>query len=153
HPGGLGRCCRGNRRRRARICGGGRCDGDPRTHGCCAFDSRQRGRWRGSPQRWACRPGTRAPGKGRRTKLRATASRGIRVLNGRMYGLMTEFLGSEAPLLVEGYAGLPVETEPTHGPQPGTIEWVLDAVERHALAEEDALEQYMYIGTASNDPV
>jgi rubrerythrin len=36
---------------------------------------------------------------------------------------------------------------------PGSAEWLLDAVERHARAEEDALDQYEYIATASNDPV
>jgi hypothetical protein len=36
---------------------------------------------------------------------------------------------------------------------PGSVEWLLDAVERHANAEEDALVQYVNIGTASGDPV
>src|SRR5690348_13324237 len=57
-------------------------------------------------------------------------------------------------LLIDGYAGLPIETRPERpGPMVGTVEWLLDAVERHANAEQDALDQYEYIGTASGDPV
>jgi hypothetical protein len=33
------------------------------------------------------------------------------------------------------------------------VEWLLDAVERHASAEQDALAQYEYLRTASGDPV
>jgi rubrerythrin len=33
------------------------------------------------------------------------------------------------------------------------VEWLLNAVERHASAEQDALDQYEFIGTASGDPV
>lgn len=57
------------------------------------------------------------------------------------------------PLLIDGYSGFPVETQREYGHKPGTIEWVLDAVERHATAETDALEQYEHLRTASNDPV
>jgi rubrerythrin len=64
---------------------------------------------------------------------------------------MTEFIGTET--LVEGFGGLPVETHPEHGPARGSVEWLLDAVERHALAEEESLEQYRYISQASGDPV
>lgn len=54
--------------------------------------------------------------------------------------------------LVDGYTGLPIETRKERF-APGTADWLLDAVERHALAEEDALSQYEYIGGASGDPV
>jgi len=55
--------------------------------------------------------------------------------------------------VIDGYSGFPIEARPEHGPQRGTVEWLLDAVERHASAERDALDQYEYIGTASGDPV
>ena len=54
--------------------------------------------------------------------------------------------------IVDGYTGLPIERRNERF-APGSAEWLLDAVERHALAEEDALDQYDYIGTASGDPV
>lgn len=61
---------------------------------------------------------------------------------------------SADPLLIDGYAGFPIETRPERaGPMVGTVEWLLDAVERHANAEQDALDQYEYIGVASGDPV
>lgn len=56
-------------------------------------------------------------------------------------------------LLVDGFYGLPPRIEPEHGPAPGSVEWLLNAVERHATAEADALEQYAHIATASGDPV
>jgi rubrerythrin len=59
----------------------------------------------------------------------------------------------ETSLLVDGFAGLPVETQPAHGPASGSIEGLLDAIERHAMAEEEALEQYRYVSMASGDPV
>ena len=55
--------------------------------------------------------------------------------------------------VIDGYSGFPIEARPEHGPQRGTVEWLLNAVERHASAERDALDQYEYIGTASGDPV
>src|SRR6266567_3350680 len=55
--------------------------------------------------------------------------------------------------VIDGYSGFPIEARPEHGPQRGTVEWLLNAVERHASAERDALDQYDYIGTASGDPV
>jgi len=54
--------------------------------------------------------------------------------------------------LVDGYTGLPVETRKERFAA-GSAEWLLEAVERHALAERDALDQYEYIGTVSGDPV
>jgi len=54
--------------------------------------------------------------------------------------------------VVDGYSGFPVESR-GHDRQQGSVEWLLDAVERHALAEEDALTQYEYLRTASGDPV
>ena len=66
---------------------------------------------------------------------------------------MTNSIADTTGLIAEGYSGFPVETKPLFGHRPGTVEWLLDAVERHATAEQDALEQYVYIGTASADPV
>jgi rubrerythrin len=61
---------------------------------------------------------------------------------------------SANPILIDGYSGFPSDTrQPATGPLPGSVEWLLDAVERHANAEQDALHQYEYIGTASGDPV
>jgi rubrerythrin len=66
---------------------------------------------------------------------------------------MPEFPGPDVPL-VPGFSGLPVHTEPTSpGPQPGSVEWLLDAIERHSAAEADALGQYEYVSKASGDPV
>ena len=64
---------------------------------------------------------------------------------------MTDFL--EKSLVVDGYAGFPVDIHETYGRARGTVEWLLDAIERHALAERDALQQYVELATASNDPV
>jgi rubrerythrin len=54
--------------------------------------------------------------------------------------------------LIDGFSGLPVESRRDRL-TPGSAEWLLDAVERHALAEQDALDQYEYVGNASGDPV
>lgn len=54
--------------------------------------------------------------------------------------------------VVDGYSGLPIELG-TPRPRVGSVEWLLDAVERHAIAEQDALAQYEYLRTASRDPV
>jgi hypothetical protein len=37
--------------------------------------------------------------------------------------------------------------------RPGSVEWLLDAVERHTTAEQDALAQYEYLRASSGDPV
>ncbi|HEY2596126.1 MAG TPA: hypothetical protein VGK33_19720 [Chloroflexota bacterium] len=37
--------------------------------------------------------------------------------------------------------------------RPGSVEWLLDAVQRHATAEQDALARYEYLGASSGDPV
>jgi rubrerythrin len=66
---------------------------------------------------------------------------------------MTEYIGIETPLVMDGFTGLPAASQQAQGPQTGTVEWLLSAIERHALAEEDALEQYQYVGAASGDPV
>src|SRR5438874_493232 len=55
--------------------------------------------------------------------------------------------------VIDGFSGFPIETTPEPGPKRGTVEWLLTAIDRHASAEEDALAQYEYIGTASGDPV
>ena len=55
-------------------------------------------------------------------------------------------------ILVEGYY-VPQKTEEEHGPPAGSVEWLLNAVARHAAAESDSLEQYEYLRTASGDPV
>ena len=65
---------------------------------------------------------------------------------------MSERLMGNQPLIADGFTGFPVEREPLFGQRPGTVEWLLNAVERHANAEKDALEQYDYIGGASGDP-
>jgi rubrerythrin len=54
--------------------------------------------------------------------------------------------------VIAGYTGFPIESH-AHRPSPGSVEWLLDAVERHAIAEQDALAQYEYLRTASGDPV
>lgn len=66
---------------------------------------------------------------------------------------MTHITADTTGLIADGFSGFPVETTPLFGHRPGTVEWLLDAVERHATAEHDALDQYEYIGTASGDPV
>jgi rubrerythrin len=58
-----------------------------------------------------------------------------------------------SPFLVEGMYGLPVSTTLDHGPTRGTSEWLLEAVERHATAEQDALAEYEFVAKASADPV
>jgi len=54
--------------------------------------------------------------------------------------------------VIEGYSGFPIEAHEHHS-TPGSVEWLLDAVERHATAEQDSLAQYEYLRTASGDPV
>jgi hypothetical protein len=54
--------------------------------------------------------------------------------------------------VVEGYSGFPVEAH-TERPETGSVEWLLDAVQRHVTAEQDALAHYEYLRTASGDPV
>jgi hypothetical protein len=56
-------------------------------------------------------------------------------------------------VLVEGFFGLPLKVKEPHGPEPGTVEWLLGAVERHASAEADALVQYEQLAESSGDPV
>jgi hypothetical protein len=55
--------------------------------------------------------------------------------------------------LMEGLYGFPVEIEPAHGPTSGTVEWLLETVERHARAEQEALAEYAFVADASADPV
>jgi len=55
--------------------------------------------------------------------------------------------------IADSYSGFPVQSQPLFGQRPGTVEWLLDAVERHANAEQDALAEYEHIGSASGDPV
>ncbi len=70
---------------------------------------------------------------------------------------MSESIGAEAVVantpLMEGLYGLPVEIDPPHGPTSGTVEWILEAVERHARAEQGALAEYAFVAEASADPV
>jgi rubrerythrin len=54
--------------------------------------------------------------------------------------------------LVDGFYGLPL-TVMTHGPARGSIEWLLNAMEQHARAENDALAQYEQLAESSGDPV
>jgi rubrerythrin len=55
--------------------------------------------------------------------------------------------------LVDGFYGLPPRFKAAHGPERGTTEWLLNAVEHHASAESDALVQYEQLAVASGDPV
>ena len=66
---------------------------------------------------------------------------------------MSQTLGMDSQIIVEGAYGLPVATAAGHGPARGTIEWLLEAVERHAIAEQDALAEYEFVAEASADPV
>ena len=54
--------------------------------------------------------------------------------------------------VIEAYSGFPIESH-AHRPPAGSVEWLLDAVARHGIAEQDALAQYEYLRTASGDPV
>jgi rubrerythrin len=54
--------------------------------------------------------------------------------------------------VIDGYSGFPLESQSAR-PNTGSVEWLLDAVDRHANAEREALEQYEYLRTASGDPV
>jgi hypothetical protein len=65
---------------------------------------------------------------------------------------MSEVLRTNIPL-AEGFYGFPVAQPQPHGPARGTIEWLLQAVERHAAAEQDALAEYEFVAEASADPV
>jgi hypothetical protein len=65
---------------------------------------------------------------------------------------MSPAFGTNIPFL-EGFSGIPVEIEPERGPARGTFEWLLEAVERHAIAEQDALAEYEFVAEASADPV
>ena len=70
---------------------------------------------------------------------------------------MSEAVGTDARVantpLMDGLYGLPVETEATYGPAHDSVEWLLEAVERHARAEQDALAEYAFVAEASADPV
>jgi hypothetical protein len=57
------------------------------------------------------------------------------------------------PLLMDGYSGLPVDAQARTGPRQGTVEWLLESVERHAAAEADNLVLYEEIKQESGDPV
>jgi hypothetical protein len=55
--------------------------------------------------------------------------------------------------LVDGFYGLPLHVRDSHGPERGSVEWLLSAVQHHATAEADALGQYERLAHASSDPV
>jgi hypothetical protein len=59
------------------------------------------------------------------------------------------------PMLMDGYSGLPVDAQARQdtGPRQGTIEWLLEKVERHAAAEAGSLVLYEQIKQESSDPV
>jgi hypothetical protein len=57
------------------------------------------------------------------------------------------------PLLMDGYSGLPVTAQTRTGPVQGTIEWLLESIERHAAAEANSLVLYEQIKQESGDPV
>ena len=65
---------------------------------------------------------------------------------------MSKALGMNTTL-AEGFYGFPVAKPQQHGPARATIEWLLEAVERHASAEQDALAEYEFVAQASADPV
>jgi len=65
---------------------------------------------------------------------------------------MSEEFAANTPIM-EGLYGLPVRLETTHGPTHDTVEWLLEAVQRHADAEQDALAEYAFVAEASADPV
>ena len=62
---------------------------------------------------------------------------------------MSKTFGIDTNFIVEGAYGLPVATAVDHGPKRGTTEWLLEAVERHASAEQDALAEYEFVAEAS----
>lgn len=64
-----------------------------------------------------------------------------------------ESTGSPTSPIIEGYSGMPIHMDEQHGPRPGSVEWLLQAVERHAASEADALELYGRIADESGDPV
>ncbi len=64
---------------------------------------------------------------------------------------MSEFIARNS-LLIDGYSGLPLEVVPDYGPRAGTVEWLLEAVERHATGEQEALGLYAEIARVSGDP-
>jgi hypothetical protein len=64
-----------------------------------------------------------------------------------------ESTATPTSLIIDGYSGMPIHVEEQHGPQTGTVEWLLQAIERHAASEADALELYARIGDESGDPV
>jgi hypothetical protein len=53
----------------------------------------------------------------------------------------------------ESLYALGVKDELNGGPPTGTVEWLLQVVERHAAAEQDALGEYAFVAEASADPV
>jgi hypothetical protein len=57
------------------------------------------------------------------------------------------------PLLIDGYSGLPADSQAHAGPRHGTVEWLLESIERHAAAEADSLALYEQIRQESGDPV
>ena len=57
------------------------------------------------------------------------------------------------PSVIAEFDGFPVGTRQEYGFAPDSVEWLLDAVERHAVAEQEALDQYEYLATSSADPV
>lgn len=54
--------------------------------------------------------------------------------------------------VIDGYSGFPAEPSKQQL-RSGTVEALLDSLERHAIAEQNALAQYEYLRTASGDPV
>lgn len=57
------------------------------------------------------------------------------------------------PLLIDGYSGLPTDPQPHAGPRRGTVEWLLESIERHVAAESNSLALYEQIKQDSGDPV
>src|ERR1700732_847597 len=55
--------------------------------------------------------------------------------------------------LVDGTFGLPFKISESIGPQAGTTEWIVSAVDHHAAAEAESLVQYEQLAESSGDPV
>src|SRR6266540_1214646 len=66
---------------------------------------------------------------------------------------MQDNLAAPTSLIIDGYSGMPIHTDEQYGAKPGSVEWLLEAVERHASSEVDALELYARIADESGDPV
>ena len=65
---------------------------------------------------------------------------------------MTEGFAANTQIL-DGLYALGSQDELNGGPATSSVEWLLQVVERHAAAEQDALGEYAFVAEASADPV